>query len=653
MEQTAHREGPAFLAIPYPSLTAAILAVLGVSAALREREVSGHGQWVETSLLQGVLMAYVSTWQRVPDPMQPGYRLPYFDRRSPKGLFQCADGDWIHHMGIDHEFLRAAATVGGYPDLPERSRPERGTTRAPDAATFEATLQHDTHEYVTTMEAVRQLPRDTWVELLARGKRSGQPVLSPEEALLVMPELLDEGIVAEVKDPIEGTTHQAGILYRFSEHPIKVTQPAPAVGEHTDVVLEELASQSRSPRTGPAPAPRRNDGQRGPLDGIRVLDFGLAVAGPFGPQLLSDLGADVIKVSNITENYTTNVPLQCHRGKRCIGLNLKSERGLEIAYRLVKTADAVHHNMRYDAAQRLGIDYESLRAINQSLVYCHTRAFEANGPRAHMSGGDQMGNALAGTEYELGATHHGGSPVWHNTAWGDLGNGALSAIAVTQALYDRERTGKGQFVDTSILNGAFLYNSYTFARTDGTPTKRPRVDAELTGMSALYRLYKTSDEWICIAAFSEAHWQALCAAISQPALLSDERFATAQDRRLNDAALVAILEPVLAGRSAAQWMSTFDSAGVPAETSSRTFVQEIFDDPNLIEQQWIASYPHPAVGMLEQAGLMVTFSETPNRVYGSPPMVGQHSREILSELGYSEKDVNALAEDEVIKIVDM
>ena len=635
VEQTAHSEGPAFLAVPFPSVTAAILAVLGISAALRERELSGRGQWVETSLLQGVMMAYVSTWQRVTDPLQPGYRLPYFDRRNPKGIFQTGDGQWIHQMGVDDQFLRAAAAVGGDPDLPPRAR--RGAQDGGELPPYEEILERLAREYAITVEAVKKLPRDMWVDILARGQRAGQPILSPEEALLGHPEWVAEGSIAEVDDPVHGTTRQAGIIYGFSEYPTRVRRdaPAPAAGQHTDIVLRELASRvpDRGSNGEHVAAPTRNAASRGPLTGIRVLDFGLAVAGPFGPQLLGDLGADVIKVSNVTESYTGNVPLQCHRGKRCIGIDLKTERGLEIAYQLVKTADVAHHNMRYAAAERLRIDYESLREINPGIVYCHTRAFEANGPRTSLPGNDQMGNALAGTEYELGATHHGKPPVWHNTAWGDLGNGALSAIAVAQALYARERTGKGQFVDTSILNGALFCNTYTFAKTDGTPTERPRIDAELKGMSALYRLFKTSDEWICIAAHTEAHWQALCAAIGQPELSSDERFATAQDRLSNDAALIAILEPVLAGQPAAQWISTFDAVGVPAEISSRSFVQEMFDDPTLIDQQWVASYPHPAVGTLEQAGVMVQFSETPSRILGPAPLVGQHSREILSDSG--------------------
>ena len=186
-----------------------------------------------------------------------------------------------------------------------------------------------------------------------------------------------------------------------------------------------------------------------------------------------------------------------NRGKRSIALDLKDPRAMKVLRQLVEKADVVQHNMRYDAAERLKIDYESLKAINPKLIYCHTRGFES-GPREGLPGNDQTGACLAGVQYEDGGMAGGGKPLWSLTSLGDTGNGFLSAIAIIQALYQRERTGQGQFCDTSIVNAHLLNSSYAVARPDGSGFERPRIDAQQLGCSATNRLYETRDGWLCI-----------------------------------------------------------------------------------------------------------------------------------------------------------
>ena len=194
-----------------------------------------------------------------------------------------------------------------------------------------------------------------------------------------------------------------------------------------------------------------------PLDGVTVLDLGFAVAGPFGCQVLADLGANVIKV-NATRDpwwHANHIAYGANRGKRSICIDLKSAEGLAVLHRLVEGADVVHSNMRPDALRRLRCDEESLRAVNPDIIYCHTRGFE-RGPRSDSPGNDQTGSSLAGVTYEDGGCGDGGKPFWSLTSLGDTGNGFLSAIGVIQALYHRARTGVPQSVDTSILNAALL-----------------------------------------------------------------------------------------------------------------------------------------------------------------------------------------------------
>ena len=466
---------------------------------------------------------------------------------------------------------------------------------------------------------------------------------APEEALLD-PYLLAEGCVAVVDDLAVGRIHEVGIVHRLSASPGRVRGRSPLPGEHNDEILSALGSE-----TAP-PAPRRRptsaaSGDRPPaaLAGVRVLDLGLAMAGPYGAQVLGDLGADVIKVHNPGERRSpiSSPNLGCNRGKRSIAIDLKDPRGRAILHRLVAGADVVHHNMRTGVAERLGADYETLRRVNPRLIYCHTRGFERSGPRVGLPGNDQMGQALAGTWYEMGSCHQGRPPAWHPTAMGDFGNGILSAAAVIQALYHRETTGEGQAVDTSIINVGMLFNSYTYSRDDGGQPERVRLDGDQLGLGALYRLYQCADGWLCLAVSDDCQWRALVDATAVASLAHPD-FATAAGRARHDRDITATIEAVMASRTAMEWFETLDAFGVPCEISSDTFPRRLFDDPGLVREEWVVSRPHPRLGLVEQAGHLVVLSDTPGRIGPAAPLVGEHSRAILRELGESDRLIDDL-----------
>ena len=476
----APRPGPLFPYSTWPSLAACFLATTGISAALRAREHTRRGQWVETSLLQGVLALTVGGWQRCDRPDTPHYQTWVFDPRATKGEFECADGRWAHHWVPNPSFVLGASAgehlAAGADVRAPRDDPSRLATDPEEIVVL-------WHYYPQLAAAFRRFPVADWVETAAQVGVALQPIRTPEEAL-ADPALLADGSVVAVDDPEQGRTTQVGLVYRMSATPGSVTRPPPPVGAHTDAVLAEAARP-------PADPPESNAAPlRAPLDGVTVLDLGLAVAGPFGTQVLSDLGAEVIKINTLHDMYwhANHIAFACNRGKRSLAVNLKDPRGLAVLRRLVERADVVHHNMRYEAAERLGVDYESLRAVNPRLVYCHTRGFDT-GPRARLPGNDQTGAALAGVEWEDGGCADGGRPIWSLTSLGDTGNGFLSAIAVIQALYHRDRTGDGQFVDTSILNACLLNTSYASLDPDGHGAPRPHLDRSQLGLSPLYRLY--------------------------------------------------------------------------------------------------------------------------------------------------------------------
>ena len=361
-----------------------------------------------------------------------------------------------------------------------------------------------------------------------------------------------------------------------------------------------------------------------------VLDFGLAIAGPFGCQILADLGAEVIKVTTREFDLTDAIYVGSSRGKEALAVDLKHPAGQEIARRLIERADVVHHNMRTGVAERLGIGYEQARAINPQIVYCHTRGFERDGPRTPLPGNDQMGHALAGTAYEAGGTHHGTAPIWQMTAYGDTGNGILSAAAVIQALRHRDRTGEGQFVHTSILNACMLFNSSTFIDRDGQGPERDRIDAGQYGFDALRRLYETADGWLCLHVTDDEQRAALCTALGV------------------DEPTAAAVGAVLATREATHWHDVLDDAGVPCEIASATYARELFDDAAMYERGWVARSAHADLGTVEHVAMPFSFSVSSRPNLAGAPVTGQHSRAVLAALGYSESQIDELVADGVV-----
>lgn len=611
-EQAARPDGPIFSASPWMSINGFYHATLAITAALVARERTGLGQHIEASMLPRA--AFLPTSARSSGPMAATWMNL---RGAPRGLFECKDGRWVHQWPIKPQSIIDAA---GFDRLEDAPAPEYSHRRVdPARIGMEPENIVVLFYYLPLMQAAfKKFTAEEWRAWGERVKEGVQVVRTPEEAFSDAL-LLAEGSVVEVADPELGPIRHLGVITEFGLTPGSVQGPAPRRGEHTAEVMREAAE---CPDVGAGSAATPGVCSGGPLAGVRVLDIGLALAGPYGTSLLADLGADVIKVMAPWDGpwMDTGIGQLANRGKRGVLLNLGKPNGLDAFYKLVETADVVAHNMRDGVAERLGVDYETLRAIKPDLIYCASRGFDRDRSTRGLPGTDQSGSALAGQEWEDGGCWHGGQPFF-GTSMGDLGNGFLTAIAVNEALFHRARTGDGQAVGTSILYACLAGTSGTFAYPDGSGPDRPKLDALQLGFQALYRLYQTADGWLCLAAVSPEHWERLCRVAGREDLEADDRFANAAARRANGNELGKILEEVFLARPAAEWFTALDEAGVPVEVS---------------EPGMVAAPPGTP---------FVRFSVTPARPPGEAPVLGEHTDDVLAELGLDDEMVAAIKEE--------
>jgi crotonobetainyl-CoA:carnitine CoA-transferase CaiB-like acyl-CoA transferase len=611
-EQAARSDGPIFSASPWMSVNGFYHATLAITAALVARERSGVGQHIEASMLPRA--AFVPATARSSGPMAATWMNL---RGAPRGLFECKDGRWVHQWPIKPQSIIDA---GEFDRLEVAPAPEYSHRRVdPARIGMEPENIVVLFYYLPLMQAAfKKFTAEEWRIWGERVKEGVQPVRTPEEAFSDEL-LLAEGSVVDVVDPDVGHIRHLGVITELTRTPGAVQGPAPRRGEHTAEVLGE-AAEGREVRAGSPDAPEARSG--GPLAGVRVLDIGLALAGPYGTSLLADLGADVIKVMAPWDApwMDTGIGQMANRGKRGVLLNLGKPKGLDAFYRLVETADVVAHNMRDGVAERLGVDYETLRAIKADLIYCASRGFDRDRSSRGLPGTDQSGSALAGQEWEDGGCWHGGQPFF-GTSMGDLGNGFLTAIAVSEALFHRARTGEGQAVGTSILYACLAGTSGTFAYPDGSGPDRPRLDALQLGLHALYRLYETADGWLCLAAVTPEHWERLCGVTGREDLRADDRFSGSAARGANDHELGKILEEVFATRTAAEWFAALDEAGVPVELSK------------------------PGMMAAPPGTPFVHFSVTPARAPGESPVLDEHTDEVLAELRLDPETVAAIKEE--------
>jgi len=391
----------------------------------------------------------------------------------------------------------------------------------------------------------------------------------------------------------------------------------------------------------PLPALGSREGH-GPLSGVTVLDLSGYVAGPYGCALLGDLGALVIKIEppegDNLRNYPSTLPgesrafLGVNRNKRGIGLDLKHPDGVGVLRRMVERADVLVHNFRPSVPARLGVDYDRMDTVNPRLIYCALTGYGDTGPLKDRAGYDQVLQTMTGICVEQGKP--GDPEIVYGSAV-DFYSASMLAFAVSSALFERSRTGRGQYVSVSLLRSALTMQAIRLVWADGEGRDVAR-DVRSGGITGLH---PTKHGSLYLSANTPHFWKALCELTGLAELASDPRFDTVRKRAEHGALLVPRLRAALQARTAVEWEALL---GERVPCAAARPVEDMFDHPQVAAEGILASFEHPGVGRYRGMAHPVRFGDGPPPAPFAAPQLGQHSREILAGLGYSDEEIERL-----------
>jgi crotonobetainyl-CoA:carnitine CoA-transferase CaiB-like acyl-CoA transferase len=391
------------------------------------------------------------------------------------------------------------------------------------------------------------------------------------------------------------------------------------------------------------------------LDGIKVLDLSRTLAGPFCTMLLGDVGADIIKVEqpgkgDETRNFTpptwdgvSSYYLASNRNKRSIAIDLKSEEGREVIYTLAKESDVFVENFRTGALDKLGLGYEQMKKINPRLIYCSISGFGRTGPEKNRAGYDLLLQGYGGVMSVTGDPD--GTPIKVGTSIVDLTTGMFAAYGILSAIIAREKTGEGQFIDASLLDGQVTLLNYLVTSYFATGKPAERMGSAHPTVVP-YQAFPAKDMNIILAVPNNGLWKKCCLAMGWEDLLEDVRFTTNDDRVAHRTILVDIISKRLSKLNSREIFERLDAVGVPCGPIHT--VDQVVNHPHVRAREMIVEVEHPIVKNLKMAGFPVKLSETPASVRRYPPLLGEHTEEILGELGWSSERIEEFKKKQVV-----
>ena len=615
------RPAPVHLVHPLPTVGAAILACLGIAAALLARETSGRGRTVETSLMAGALLYHPKVIGEHLDrhvfQTHPSGSAPFYS------VYECADGNWVQLGCVHVGFIAIAAKLMGIGDLVAEPRFNGGG--AP------ATPEDDAELRAVLTKVIAGKPLAEWVEAFEAADVPFAPARQTKDGM-TDPQVMHNEMVTTLDDPKLGPFVQMGVPLVFSETPGQMK--GPRAGTENDAGMALDAIDASSPAQG-APDPL-------PLDGIRILEITNLIAGPTGGRLLADLGADVIKFEPLGGDLSRPIGrtyfYNLNFNKRSVSVNTSTDEGKEVVQRIAAASDALLANLRPGATERMGIG----PANNPQLIETHLTGYGRTGPYAHRPGIDPLAQAMMGMSWAQGGPEN--QPVFPaQLAPTDYTTGALGALGTVLAIYARARHGTVQRVDSNLLNGAVLLSSAWFSSYKGRP-ERPLADKEQYGVNPFHRLFRLADGWIYVAAETEAQRLALCQIAGQKGQTE-----AGGGPHPNQTPLAEALAAAFAERSLAALRAELQDADVPSAEAQSGDSERYLDDPHTLANAMAATVQHPTAGVLSVACQYIHLGNTRPCAWRPTPLLGEHTDEALREVGYAEADIQALHEAGIIK----